>query len=98
MSLFDQAQLKRAIAELKATTRVTMETVGVRFGRRVSTAVYRENLQRVPGEHAGRHRRCSSLCVRKRAPMRGPTGRALSCPPRGLARARMAAPGHSTCS
>ena len=41
MALLDQAQLNRAIAELKATTRVTMETVGVRFGRRVSTAVYR---------------------------------------------------------
>ena len=48
--MFDQAQLNRAIAELKATTRVTMETVGVRFGRRVSTSVYRENLLRVPGE------------------------------------------------
>lgn len=50
MALFDQAQLKRAIAELKATTRVTMETVGVRFGRRVSTSVYRENLLREPGK------------------------------------------------
>jgi hypothetical protein len=49
MALFDQAQLNRAIAELKATTRVTMETVGVRFGRRVSTAVYREHLARKPG-------------------------------------------------
>jgi len=49
MALLDQAQLNRAIAELKATTRVTMETVGVRFGRRVSTAVYREHLVREPG-------------------------------------------------
>ncbi len=49
MALLDQAQLNRAIAELKATTRVTMETVGVRFGRRVSTAVYREHLLREPG-------------------------------------------------
>jgi len=30
MALFEEDQLKRAIAELKATTRVTMETVGVR--------------------------------------------------------------------
>lgn len=50
MSLFDQAQLNRAISELKATTRVTMETVGVRFGRRVNTSVYRENLACASGE------------------------------------------------
>jgi hypothetical protein len=47
--LFDEEALKLAIADLKASTRVTMETVGVRFGRRVSTSVYRANLLRVPG-------------------------------------------------
>ena len=53
MAMYDQMQLKRAIAELKATTRVTMETVGVRFGCRVSTSVYRESLQREPGIRHG---------------------------------------------
>lgn len=51
-AVFDEAQLKLAINELKATTRVTMETVGVRFGRRVNTSVYREHLLRVPGNPA----------------------------------------------
>ena len=46
MEVFDAAQLQRAIKELKDSTRVTMETVGVRFCRRVSTALYREHLLR----------------------------------------------------
>ena len=49
MEVFDAAQLQRAIKELKDSTRVTMETVGVRFCRRVSTALYREHLLRSPG-------------------------------------------------
>jgi len=62
MALFE-GQLKRAIAELKATTRVTMETVGVRFGRRVSTSVYRENLIREPGTYTSIARpRAATTC------------------------------------
>ena len=48
-SLFDQTHLKLAIEELKRSTKVTMETVGVRFCSRLSTSVYREHLRRVPG-------------------------------------------------
>jgi hypothetical protein len=59
---FDEAQHKLAIDELKATTRVTMETVGVRFGRRVSTSIYREHLLRVPGSpHAPRRAHAMSF-------------------------------------
>lgn len=42
-------QLCDAIADLKASTRVTMETVGIRCQRRVSTAVYKQGLPRLNG-------------------------------------------------
>ena len=44
-------QLCEAIADLKASTRVTMETVGIRCQRRVSTSVYKQGLARLNGSH-----------------------------------------------
>ncbi|EKX41881.1 hypothetical protein GUITHDRAFT_141634 [Guillardia theta CCMP2712] len=49
MLQFNQITLKDAISQLKAATEVTMETVGVRFSKRVSTGIYREGLSRLDG-------------------------------------------------
>lgn len=50
MLQFNQITLKDAISQLKAATEVTMETVGVRFSKRVSTGIYREGLSRLDGK------------------------------------------------
>ena len=44
------ARLSEAIADLKSSTRVTMETVGIRCQRRVSTATYKQGLPKLKGQ------------------------------------------------